>query len=47
VVWTGLIWLWIGTGGRALFEHGTEPSGTINCWEIFEQLSDWRLHKKG
>jgi hypothetical protein len=35
VVWTGLIWLRIGTS-----EHGTETSGSIKCWEVLvaEQL---------
>jgi hypothetical protein len=28
-------------------EHGNEPSGSIKYWEILEQLSDWRLLKKG
>jgi hypothetical protein len=27
-------------------EHGNEPSCSIRCWEILEQLSDWRLFKK-
>jgi hypothetical protein len=27
-------------------EHGNEPSGSIKCWIILEQLSDWRLLKK-
>jgi hypothetical protein len=27
-------------------EHGNEPSGSIKCWEIFEQLSVWWLLKK-
>jgi hypothetical protein len=32
VVWAGLIWLRIETGG----EHGDEPSGSIKCWEVLE-----------
>jgi hypothetical protein len=28
-------------------EHGNEPLGSIKCWEILEQLSDWKLLKKG
>jgi hypothetical protein len=43
VVWTGFIWLWIGTTGGI----GNGPSGSIKCWEILEWLRDWRLLKKG
>jgi hypothetical protein len=28
-------------------EHGDEPSGSLKCWEILEQLHNWRLLKKG
>jgi hypothetical protein len=28
-------------------EHGNEPSGSIKCWEVLEQLHNWRLLKKG
>jgi hypothetical protein len=28
-------------------EHGIEPSGSINCWEVLEGLHNWRLLKKG
>jgi hypothetical protein len=28
-------------------EHGNEPSGSIKCCEILEQLSNWRLLEKG
>jgi hypothetical protein len=31
VIWTGLIWFWIGTSG-----HGNEPSGSIKCCEVLE-----------
>ena len=34
-VWTGSIWLRIGTGGR-LYEHGNEPSGSIKCGEFLD-----------
>jgi hypothetical protein len=27
-------------------EHGNGPSGSIKCWEILEQLCNWRLLKK-
>jgi hypothetical protein len=35
MVWTGLIWFRIGPveGPR---EHGDEPLGSKNCWEILE-----------
>jgi hypothetical protein len=29
MVWIGLIWLRVGTGG------GNEPSGSIKCWDYF------------
>jgi len=32
--WTGLIWLWIGTGGR--HECGNEPLSSIKCGEFRE-----------
>jgi hypothetical protein len=28
-VWTGFIWLRIGTSGKSCCEHGNEPSGSI------------------
>jgi hypothetical protein len=28
-------------------EHGNESSDSVKFWEILEQLSDWRLLKKG
>jgi hypothetical protein len=31
VMWTGLVWLRIGTG-----EFGIEPSGSMRCWKIIE-----------
>jgi hypothetical protein len=27
-------------------EHTAEPSGSIQCWEILEQLSNWQLLEK-
>jgi hypothetical protein len=27
--------------------HGNELSGSIKCWEVLEQLHNWRLLKKG
>jgi hypothetical protein len=29
MLWTGLVWLRIGTG-----KLGNEPSGSIKCWEL-------------
>jgi hypothetical protein len=40
VVWTGLFWLWIRSSGGAC------ENGSINFWDILEQLSDWRLLKE-
>jgi hypothetical protein len=28
-------------------ERGNEPSGSIKCWEVLEQLHNWQLLKKG
>jgi hypothetical protein len=28
-------------------EHGIEPSGSIKCWEVLEELHNLRLLKKG
>jgi hypothetical protein len=33
MLWTGLVWLRIGTGGISC-ELGNEPSGSIKCWEL-------------
>jgi hypothetical protein len=38
VVWTGLMWLRIGTS-----EHCNAPSGPIKYWEVVEQLHNWWL----
>jgi hypothetical protein len=48
VVWTGLICLRRGTSGvEGSCDHGNEHSGSIKCWEVLEQLHNWRLLKKG
>jgi hypothetical protein len=36
VMWTGLVWLRIGTGGESSCEFGIEPSGPMKCWETIE-----------
>jgi hypothetical protein len=36
VMWTGLVWLRIGTG-----EFGIEPSGSLKCWETIEWPNMW------
>jgi hypothetical protein len=28
-------------------EHGNEPLGSKKCWELVEQLHNWRVLKKG
>jgi hypothetical protein len=38
VKWAGLVWLRIGTGSC---EFGTEPSGSIKCWETIEWPNNW------
>jgi hypothetical protein len=35
MVWTGSIWLRVGTGAGLLL-IGNEPSGSIKCWEVLE-----------
>jgi hypothetical protein len=34
-----------GAGIEGSGEHSTEPSGSIKCWGILENLSDWQLLK--
>jgi hypothetical protein len=46
MVRVGLIWLRIGSSGGSC-EHGNEPSGSINCWEVLDWLHNWRLLKEG
>jgi hypothetical protein len=43
MVWTGSVWLRIGTSSC---EHGDEPSGSIKFWEVPEWLHNWQLLKK-
>jgi hypothetical protein len=38
MLWTGLVWLRIGTGGESSCELGNEPSSSIKCWESTEWL---------
>jgi hypothetical protein len=45
VLWTGFIWLWIGANGGCC-ENSNKPSGSVNCSEILEYVSDLRLLKK-
>jgi hypothetical protein len=42
LVWAELILLRIGIGA-----HGNEPSGSIKCWEVLEQLNNWQPLKNG
>jgi hypothetical protein len=28
-------------------EHDDEPSGSIKCWEVLEELHNWQLLEKG
>jgi hypothetical protein len=32
--------------GSSVGSYGKEPLGSIRCWEISEELSDWRLLHK-
>jgi hypothetical protein len=45
-VYTGLIWLNIGTSG-GFVEYSYEPSGSIQYWGALEQLHNRRFLKKG
>jgi hypothetical protein len=38
-MWTGLVWLRIGTGVESSFEFGIEPSDSMKCWETIEWLN--------
>jgi hypothetical protein len=29
-----------------LLQNGSEISGSVKCWEILEELQNWRLFKK-
>jgi hypothetical protein len=40
-MWSGLVWLRIGTGERSC-EFGIEPSAFTKCWEAIECPSNWR-----
>jgi hypothetical protein len=42
LVWTEMIWLRLGTRG-GLLEHGNEPSGSLKCWEVLEELNKWQF----
>jgi hypothetical protein len=35
VMWTGLVWLRIGTGRESCCEFGIEPMGSMKCWETY------------
>jgi hypothetical protein len=28
-------------------DHGNEPSGSVKCWEVFDQLQNWQPLLKG
>jgi hypothetical protein len=36
MVWTGLIWLEIGTSGEGFCERGNEPSSSRKCGQVLE-----------
>jgi hypothetical protein len=46
LIWTGFIWLRIGTSGWALANTVMNIRGSIKCCEVLEQLHNWRLLKK-
>jgi hypothetical protein len=47
--WSGMDWIDLAEDGATgrLCEHGNESLGSIKCWEVFEQLHNWLLLKKG
>jgi hypothetical protein len=45
VVWTRLIYLRIRICGRLFCVHFNEPSGSIKCWEVLDELNKWWLLK--
>jgi hypothetical protein len=46
MVWTGSIWLRIGTMEGSC-EDGDETLGSIKCWEVLEWLHNWHLLTMG
>jgi hypothetical protein len=40
--WGGMDWIDLAQDR----DHGNEPSGSINCWKVFEQLHNWHLLKR-
>jgi hypothetical protein len=51
--WDGMVWYGLdrsdsGEGPvEGSCEHGNEPSGSINCWEVLQWLHNWRILNKG
>jgi hypothetical protein len=48
--WDGMHWIDLAQDRvqvEGSCEHGDEPSGSINCWEVREWLHNWQLLKKG
>jgi hypothetical protein len=44
----GMDWIDLAQGPvESSCEHGNEPSGCIKCWEVLEELPNWRLLKNG
>jgi hypothetical protein len=36
IPWDGMDWIYLAQDRDGSCEHGNEPSGSINCWEILE-----------
>jgi hypothetical protein len=48
--WDGVVLNWSGSEEGPVegsCEHGNEPSGSRNCWDVYEWLHNWQLLKKG
>jgi hypothetical protein len=37
------MWRRTGTGGRGSCEHGNEPPGSVERWEVLGSLHNWQL----
>jgi hypothetical protein len=41
--WRGMDWIDLAQAVEGCCEHGNEPSGSVKCWEILEQMNNCQL----